>query len=107
MLTREDSPGIGLLRSRVADLVAEDDAPETVDALLAGAWRQARDDGSHVLEVVGMPACIRERCMHSRPLVRSLPSWQFWFSAVEPGLAQALADGARWYITSFDGDASL
>ena len=107
MLTREDSPAIGLRRSRIVDLMAEGDDAETIAALLAGAYRQAQNDGSHVLEVVGFPARIRECCMNSRPLVRALPSWQFWYSATVPELAAELADGSRWYASNFDGDGSL
>lgn len=107
VVTREDSPDIGLDRSRVVDLIAERDDAGVVDRLLGAAHEHARADGSHVLEVIGFPAGIRQRLGASHPYVRQLPSWQFWYKAVDPALAPALARAEGWYGNSYDGDASL
>lgn len=107
-LTREDSEEIGLIRSRIVDLIAEKDAPELIDALLCAAYRQAREDGSHLLELIGFPARIRTRLEVGKAYVRPLPSWQFWYKVVAADLqSNNLRQEDAWYGNSYDGDASL
>lgn len=107
VVTREDSPDIGLDRSRVVDLIAERDDTAVVDRLLGAAHEHARAEGSHILEVIGFPARIRQRLCAGNPYVRALRSWQYWYKAVDPALGQALSRSESWYGTSYDGDASL
>lgn len=107
VLTREDSEGIGLMRSRIADLMAEKDAPDIIDALLNAAYLQACAEGSHILELVGFPERIRKHFVDGRAFERTLPSWQFWYKAVAPGLSDDLKCQDAWYGSSYDGDASL
>lgn len=108
VLTREDSEEIGLMRSRIVDLIAERDAPELIDTLLYAAYQQARADGSHMLELIGFPARIRARLVAGRAFSRPLPSWPFWYKAVATGLCNGrLKEEDAWYGSSYDGDASL
>lgn len=107
VLTREDSADIGLRRSRITDLIAENDDPGLIDALLHAAFGQARVDGSHILELIGFPARIRGRFAAGQAYVRQLPSWPFWYKAVSPSLHQSLRHENVWYGSSYDGDASL
>lgn len=107
VLTREDSEGIGLMRSRVVDLMAEKDVPDLIDALLCAAVQQARRDGSHILELIGFPARIRAHFVGGQAFERKLPSWQFWHKAVDSDLRSSLEGGDAWYGCSYDGDASL
>ena len=107
VVTRENSPGIGLNRSRVVDLIAEDDEGSVIDHLLAAAHEYARRDGSHIMELIGFPERIRRRVIAGNPLVRRLPSWEFWYKTVDPDLAQSLVKPESWYGSPFDGDASL
>lgn len=107
VLTREDSPDIGLNRSRIIDLIAENDDPSVIDRLLSAAHDLAYAEGSHILELVGFPACVRQRFVAGNPYMRQLPSWEFWYKAVDPALVQPLSAPASWYGSSFDGDRSL
>lgn len=107
VLTREDSPDIGLNRSRIIDLIAEHDDAGVIDHLLSAAHDLAHTDGSDIVELVGFPACVRQRCIAGNPYVRQLPSWEFWYKAVDPALERPLAAPASWYGSSFDGDRSL
>ncbi len=107
VLTREDSPALGLQRYRVADLFVGGDAPEVIDVLLRAAYETARKEGVHTVDCIGFPARVRERFMATAPLVRQLPSWQFWYRAVWPDKLPPLAQADAWYAGSFDGDASL
>jgi hypothetical protein len=108
VLTRENSEEIGLMRSRIVDLIAENNAPELIDFLLYAAYQQARIDGSHLLEIIGFPLQIRERIMIGRAYTRQLPSWPFWYKAVAPALCNsALRREDAWYASMYDGDASL
>jgi hypothetical protein len=91
----------------VIDLIAERDDAGVVGRLLGAAHEHARTEGSHILEVIGFPAVLRERFGAGRPYARRLPSWQFWYKAVDPALAPALNRAEAWYGNSYDGDASL
>jgi hypothetical protein len=108
VLTRENSEEIGLMRSRIVDLIAENNAPELIDFLLYAAYQQARIDGSHLLELIGFPLRIRERLVAGRAYTRQLPSWPFWYKAVAPVLFdRVLGQEDVWYASMYDGDASL
>lgn len=106
-LTTEDSDEIGLKRCRVADLIVDNDDPEFVDALLSAAFDAARERGAYVLEVVGYPADLRSRFRQSHPHTRQLPSWPYWYKAIDRDLSRRLCAAAPWYVTPYDGDASL
>lgn len=105
-LTQEDSPPIGLVRKRVADLFVEDDDPAALHELLAAAYELARRDGAHVLEVLGFPSVIRQRFHRWRPYVRSLPWCAYYHKIPNRKLREELRD-EEWYVTGLDGDTSL
>jgi hypothetical protein len=107
IVTREDSPAIGLRRSRIVDLIASGNDARVVDRLLAAAHEAAQNDGSHILEMIGFPATVRQRCLTGNPYVRKLLSWQFWYRSNDAALALSLAAPTAWYGCSYDGDASL
>ena len=106
-LTIEDAADIGLRRTRIADLIAERDDPDLIDALLRGALRQAKANGSHILELVGFPERIRSRMIAGHALARQLPAWPFWYKAMRTTLAAQLQHEDAWYGSSYDGDTSL
>lgn len=107
ILTREDSPATGLKRYRVVDLFVEDDVPEVIDALFELAYTTAIKNGIHIVELVGFPEKVRARFMMMIPLMRKLPSWQFWYRALHLEKLPELSHPEAWYASSFDGDASL
>lgn len=104
---RDDAPAIGLRRARIADLLVAGDDPAATDGLLGAAWDSARDDGCHVLEVVGLPRSLRARIETTRPLSRPMPTFPFFYKSQEPTLAAALEREETWHVTSYDGDTSL
>ena len=98
---------IGLKRARVADLLARDDDPTVVRALLAKAIAVARADEMHVIEAGAVPARLRPAVESLRPFYRTLPTRPYYWKAMDPSLVTVLADPSAWYITAYDGDAAL
>jgi hypothetical protein len=97
----------GLSKSLIADLIVRQDDPEVVAALYYAAYEYAKRLGSHVLEVVGFPAGIRNVCLQWNPYRRKLPACPFFYKAADPVLHKALAHAPAWYACPFDGDATL
>ena len=97
----------GLRKSVLADMVVRHDDPEVVRALWAAAYDSAKRGGSHVLEVLGFPPCIRRVFSERNPYLRKYPSFPFYYKATDPMLHQTLSDGTAWYASPFDGDATL
>jgi len=103
----DTDPGNGLRKSVMADTLVRRDDPEIVRALWAAAYESAKREGSHVLEVLGYPPGIRQACAEWNPYVRQYPACPYYYKAADPILHKALSDGAAWYATPFDGDATL
>jgi hypothetical protein len=97
----------GLRSSIVADLIAKNDNPEIVQALLAAAYAHAKNSGSDILEMLGFPPAIRNVAAQWNPYRRKYPACPYYYKASDPELHKTLADGALWYASPFDGDATL
>jgi hypothetical protein len=97
----------GLHKSLIADILARQDDPDVVRSLCIAAYDYAKRLGSHVLEVAGFPADIRNVCEQWNPYRRKLPSCPFFYKAADPILRQTLLDANAWYACPFDGDATL
>jgi len=97
----------GLQRSLLADLLAKDDDPEIIAALWVSAYAQAKKAGSHIFEVLGLPANVRGVCSRWNPYLRRYPACPFYYKATDPALHQSLSEGMAWYATPFDGDTTL
>ena len=97
----------GVRRSMVADMIAKNDDPATLDALCVAAYRHGKLIGSHVLEILGFPPSIRAVCSRSDPYLRKYPSCPFYYKAADPSLHQTLAEPSLWYASPFDGDTTL
>jgi len=106
-LVREDAPEIGLRRFKIADLFVAGDDAQAVTALLAAAYEYGMAQGCHVLEVVGLPENLRRCVLSHRPLVRLMPTFPFYFKAVNPNLEAPLGTPEGWYMTPYDGDSTL
>jgi hypothetical protein len=104
---RNDPQSNGLQKSIVADLLARQDDPEVVRALLVAAYGHAKAKGSYALEVLGFPASIRRVCLQWHPYLRKYPACPFYYKATDPALHKALSDGGAWYASPFDGDTTL
>ena len=97
----------GLRKSLVADVLVAQDEPAVVEALLVAAYGQARQAGSHILEVMGFPQNIRQSCAQWRPYHRKYAATPYHYKAADPILHKTLSDGAIWYASPYDGDATL
>jgi hypothetical protein len=97
----------GLRRSIIADMLVAEDDPAIVKALWVGAYRSAKQAGSHVLEVLGFPQSIRRMCSEWNPYLRTFPTCPFYYKASDPALHKTLLDGTTWYASPFDGDTTL
>jgi hypothetical protein len=97
----------GLRTALIADMVARQDDPKVVGALWAAAYDYAKQAGSHVLEVLGLPSDIRQVGAAWNPYHRKYPACPFYYKAADPELHKALSDGMAWYASPFDGDATL
>lgn len=97
----------GMVRARLVDLLAEEDAPAIIDAILVGAHDLATARGADVLEVVGFPEPVRGRVLAGRPFGRTLPAMPYLYKAAQDDWAATLAAPGAWYASPYDGDASL
>jgi hypothetical protein len=97
----------GLRTALIADMLARKDDPRVVSALWAAAYDHAKRAGSHVLEVLGLPAEIRRVGSAWNPYHRKYPACPFYYKAADPELHEALSEGMAWYASPFDGDATL
>jgi hypothetical protein len=107
VLVREDAPAIGLRRMKIADIFIDNDDPEVLQALLAGAYEYAMAKRCHVLELIGLPEGLRTNVMKTKPMSRPMATFPFFYKAMDDGLSEALGAPAAWYVTAYDGDTSL
>ena len=107
-ITRQEfDSAMGLRRTTVPDLLAAEDNPQVVRALIAAAYATAKRSDSHVLEVMGFPAHIKQILMESNPYTRQYPSNPYFYKARDRALHERLSNSDVWYACPFDGDATL
>jgi hypothetical protein len=97
----------GVRRSMVADMIAKNDDPATLNALCAAAYQHGKHIGSHILEILGFPPNVRAVCSQSDPYLRKYPSCPFYYKTADPSLHEALTEPSLWYASPFDGDTTL
>lgn len=107
VLVREDAPGIGLKRMKIADIFIDGDDAKVLQALLAGAYEYAMAKRCHVLELIGLPEGLRGEVMKTKPMSRPMATFPFFYKAMGAEMAARLGDPAAWYVTAYDGDTSL
>lgn len=104
---RWDYLPLGLKRVRLIDFQSLKSFEHTLHSCLNWALRRCRQEGIHILEVLGcwldrpgLPSIAPAHC-------RTLASWAYYYKANDKELAQALNDPRCWAPSSFDGDSSL
>jgi hypothetical protein len=107
VIRNERKQANGLRVSMIADMLAKQDDPIIVSQLWAAAYDHTKRAGSHILQVLGFPGCIRQLCWQWRPYLTIDPVLPFYYKAAEPMLHKTLSDGMAWYATGFDGDRTL
>jgi hypothetical protein len=88
-------------------MIARQDDPEIISALIAAAYKNAKRAGSIVMELQGFPSGIRHLCAQWNPYTRTFPATPFYYKGATPALHKTLSDSAPWYGTPFDGDTTL
>ena len=107
VVIRDETQSFGLARSRIVDILVEKNDPNVVGRLLEAAYQHARDQGSHVLEVMGFPQDIRSMILRNGPYSRMAPNLPYYYRASDSELQSELGNEDVWYACPFDGDASL
>ena len=107
VVLNEQNENSGLARTKIIDLIAENDHPKIIDALLRGCMEHAQKCRSHVLEMPGFPHCVRSGFMAWRPYVRRLSYNPYLYLANGIDFGKKLKDGDLWYVCEYDGDASF
>jgi hypothetical protein len=106
-VVRNDPQPSGRQKSVIADILVLKDDAEVVKTLLLAAYNHAKIGGSYILELTGFPSSIRRACSLSNPYTRKYPGCPFHYKAADRNLHEVLSDGAAWYASPFDGDATL
>jgi hypothetical protein len=104
---RQDNEALGLKRVRLVDFQALNGCGAAVKDALAWMLRRCRQERIHVLEVIGSWLDRPDLPTIAAPHQRTLPSWLYYYKAIDPSLEQALKYREAWVPSSFDGDASL
>ena len=107
LVVRDRLRHLDLERSRIIDLLVERDNSDIVDLLIGAAYGEARCDGSHMLEAIGLPNVIRQRLREANPYTRFIAQNTFIFKAADPQIQSELALCEAWYASGFDGDTGL
>ena len=104
---REDTRAFGLTRMRLVDFQSLDGSTALLEPLLCWALRKCRNEGLHLLEIVGRWLEKGEFIETVVPHKRKLDAWRFVYRANNSSLATTLRDPRAWAPSLFDGDAAL
>ena len=107
ILTHWDSPAFGLKRMMITDLIALNNDEDVIRDLIAVAFRHARDERVHMLQMIGFPPHIRKVIEVFRPIKKHSPGNPFWYFARDVNIAAGLARPEAWYASMMDGDTTL
>jgi hypothetical protein len=107
VVRHEPAPEDGSRRSILCDVLIRRDRREVLEALFTAAYEQAKQAGSHVIEVVGFPPNIRSVLQQWNPYERKFPSCPFHFKTANPDFQHGLLDPSVWYASPYDGDTTL
>jgi hypothetical protein len=103
---REDNPELNLKRYRLVDMQTTKDTECLMD-LISVAIKRCRDEGVHMLEVLGFnneKRNIMEKCY---PHMRSLSYYPFFYKIKNRSMLNLLENPQSWDPCLFDGDSSL
>jgi hypothetical protein len=104
---RDDNPKFDLKRMRLVDFQALNGGHHLLPSMLAQALQRCRDEGIHMLEVIGYCPEKREVVDAVIPYRRRLPSWMYFYRTKNRELAEVLKTAAVWDPSGFDGDSSF
>lgn len=106
---RKDTGGIysGLKRVRLVDFQSLHGADVLLRPLLGWALKRCRNEGIHLLEVVGSWLEKGDVVDTLVPYRRELPAWTYFYRAKDAEMAGSLRERRAWAPSLFDGDATL
>lgn len=104
---RQDNPLNALRRVRLVDFQCAKGAEKTIVSALGWMLEYCQQQQIHVLEVNGSWLRRRRLPRIAAPYERKMPSWRFYYKAVDQAISVALNRAQAWAPSSFDGDASL
>jgi hypothetical protein len=104
---RKDIRSVPLTRMMLVDFQSLEGNDAVLLPMLQWALRRCAKERISMLEVVGMNQHRREKMLKLVPRVRRLPSWQYFYKALDPELARSLSGPQHWDPSMFDGDSSL
>jgi hypothetical protein len=109
VLYRQDSPGLGLKRYRLADFQCLDNSEteHAFGALLGHSLGLCRQEGVHMVEAIGFSPEKRAAFESFAPLRRKMDCWPFYFKSRQPEVETALSTASVWDPCIYDGDGSL
>ncbi len=103
---KEDNPEYNLKRYRLVDMQTTKDAECLMD-LISVAIKRCKEEGVHMLEVLGFnneKRNIMEKCY---PHMRSLSYYPFFYKIKNRSMLNLLENPQSWDPCLFDGDSSL
>jgi hypothetical protein len=97
----------GFTQVRLVDFQSLDGGTRLLQPLLFTVLRKCRKEGVQKLVNIGRWLEEGEWLASAAPYRRRLPSWVYFYRAIDPGLVESLSDRAVWAPFLFDGDANL
>ncbi len=107
VLATENISNISLKRYKIIDLFTVKDDQNIIDALLTAAYKEAKELGCHVIELVGFTEKIRMHALKFRPFSRNYKSFPYYYKALSEELYPLLFKTESWYPSLYDGDGSF
>ncbi len=107
ILMRSNNKEIGLKRMKIVDIQSLSNSEEDTKNLIANAVLYAREEGVHILELMGFGKSIKEQALKTNPYIRSLSNSPFFYKIMSNELKNAFTDNIEWDACLFDGDGSL
>lgn len=104
---RKDVEKIGLRRVRLIDYQSVDGDTSLLLPMLADTLDRCRRDGTAVVESIGWRLERGDFMDVLAPYSRTLPSWQYFYTATDPALVNRLKTREVWSPSQYDGDACI
>ena len=107
IFVRQDNYLTGLRRVRLVDFQALDEDLSLLAPVFSTALQRCRQQGIHMLEVIGFSAQKQAILTRFAPRQRQLPCWLYFYKAKDKELSETLKDPRVWDPAPFDGDGAL
>jgi hypothetical protein len=104
---RQDRPEYGLKRMRLADFQSLEAESEWLSPMLELALQKCRQEGLHMLEIIGLSVEKQRIVSRFAPYKRKLPSWMYFYKPKRNDLEHDLKNPMVWDPCCYDGDSSL